>query len=263
MTVIVNPCSICTEDLNIRSKWWCTQNNETIKKLECTHQYHELCINEWLKNHDTCPLCRSIVKNVTQVNKISDNTVININEIDNNREQNKFINKIKNNKKYIVFFILYILLLASAITQIITSLSMINYINEYNNTNNSDNLDVKNKINNINTEIILISVYLGINSLLILIGFLEKHYSKYGLDLQIHLFCSTLVISLTILYILYIVINNNNTIDYIKSFNFTDENEKKLNHFYVKRYFIILIYNAVVATIYSLSFKVMAVTLYT
>ena len=62
MTSIVNQCSICIENLNIKSNNWCKLNtqsnnsNETIKTLECTHQFHTLCINEWLKGNNTCSL---------------------------------------------------------------------------------------------------------------------------------------------------------------------------------------------------------------
>lgn len=42
-------CAICMEDFNL---------NETAKKLPCKHLFHEPCVNEWLKLHGTCPVCR-------------------------------------------------------------------------------------------------------------------------------------------------------------------------------------------------------------
>lgn len=38
-------CTICLED--VRSV-----------PLECSHVFHDKCINKWLKDNDTCPNCR-------------------------------------------------------------------------------------------------------------------------------------------------------------------------------------------------------------
>nr|QBK87194.1 MAG: putative RING finger E3 ubiquitin ligase [Marseillevirus LCMAC201] len=43
-------CSICLS---------CLDNN--IYALKCTHEYHKKCISKWLKDHDTCPLCRTYI----------------------------------------------------------------------------------------------------------------------------------------------------------------------------------------------------------
>ena len=42
-------CTICLEDFN---------ENEKIYGLKCNHYYHKKCIDDWLKKHQTCPLCR-------------------------------------------------------------------------------------------------------------------------------------------------------------------------------------------------------------
>ncbi len=42
-------CAICMEDFNL---------NDEAKRLPCKHYFHESCINEWLKLHGTCPVCR-------------------------------------------------------------------------------------------------------------------------------------------------------------------------------------------------------------
>ena len=41
-------CSICLDEFVI---------NDEINKLECEHKYHLLCINNWLKIKNSCPLC--------------------------------------------------------------------------------------------------------------------------------------------------------------------------------------------------------------
>lgn len=42
-------CSVCWEDFKI---------NELVRKLACSHVYHEDCIVPWLNLHGTCPICR-------------------------------------------------------------------------------------------------------------------------------------------------------------------------------------------------------------
>lgn len=47
-------CSICFEDY--------VENDEVVT-LPCDvrHMFHDSCISEWLKQKDTCPLCKSPV----------------------------------------------------------------------------------------------------------------------------------------------------------------------------------------------------------
>ncbi|KAH8326228.1 hypothetical protein KR067_003842 [Drosophila pandora] len=42
-------CSICWDDFKL---------DETVRKLPCSHLYHENCIVPWLNLHSTCPICR-------------------------------------------------------------------------------------------------------------------------------------------------------------------------------------------------------------
>jgi hypothetical protein len=44
-------CVICLE----------TDTNN-FKLLICNHSFHTICLDIWLINHDTCPLCRTLVK---------------------------------------------------------------------------------------------------------------------------------------------------------------------------------------------------------
>ena len=49
-----NECIICLEDLNL------PQNNTT---LRCNHIYHTMCIHNWLRENNSCPICRHVVSN--------------------------------------------------------------------------------------------------------------------------------------------------------------------------------------------------------
>lgn len=42
-------CSICLEKFKKKEK-------KII--IKCSHEFHKNCIKEWLKNNNTCPLCR-------------------------------------------------------------------------------------------------------------------------------------------------------------------------------------------------------------
>lgn len=50
-------CSVCWEDFQL---------NEQVKKLPCSHVFHNDCICPWLSNHGTCPICRKSL--VTETN---------------------------------------------------------------------------------------------------------------------------------------------------------------------------------------------------
>ncbi|CAH2058040.1 unnamed protein product [Thlaspi arvense] len=47
------PCPICMEDV--------VEGEETAQRLPCNHLFHNDCINPWLRNHSTCPLCRFVI----------------------------------------------------------------------------------------------------------------------------------------------------------------------------------------------------------
>lgn len=69
--ILMDNCSICLEEFNFNEVSIKNGKNENIldqeKKvnlekdislLECGHQFHEECINEWMKKKKECPLCR-------------------------------------------------------------------------------------------------------------------------------------------------------------------------------------------------------------
>ena len=47
-----NLCTICQENMNI----------DTIEYTTCLHSFHATCIEKWLKQHSSCPLCRYELK---------------------------------------------------------------------------------------------------------------------------------------------------------------------------------------------------------
>ncbi|KAL9434440.1 hypothetical protein AB3S75_029142 [Citrus x aurantiifolia] len=42
-------CAICLEEFSVGSEACC---------VGCSHMYHDNCIGRWLKNNNSCPLCR-------------------------------------------------------------------------------------------------------------------------------------------------------------------------------------------------------------
>lgn len=46
---LINECSICLENYEI---------NDKIIILNCTHIFHKRCLDLWLSNNNSCPICR-------------------------------------------------------------------------------------------------------------------------------------------------------------------------------------------------------------
>ena len=46
----IEQCSICLANLIVK---------KDIKILRCLHKFHKDCVNKWLEEKDTCPLCRA------------------------------------------------------------------------------------------------------------------------------------------------------------------------------------------------------------
>ena len=42
-------CAVCLQDV---------EKGEMTSRLPCSHAYHPHCINAWMANHNTCPICR-------------------------------------------------------------------------------------------------------------------------------------------------------------------------------------------------------------
>lgn len=52
-------CTICHEAME--------QYHTIVKPRNCTHTFHAICINIWLANHRSCPLCRRRISLSTQM----------------------------------------------------------------------------------------------------------------------------------------------------------------------------------------------------
>ncbi len=110
-------CSICMGSLKSSKN----------KKLECMHEFHTECIDKWLANNNTCPLCRQIV-DVPLPNKIIDiipennyflptEVVININITEQPRQN--INNRIKCNIHYILFLFCRIVIFGGLFASVI------------------------------------------------------------------------------------------------------------------------------------------------
>ena len=109
----INGCCICLGSLK-DSKY----------KLACKHEFHKSCIDGWLKNNLTCPMCRSHV--VINIPKVKKNKV--------NVQQNTILlpnNDIKKKRLFIFFIITVFLFVISCIFNIYQFFLSNNHINNY------------------------------------------------------------------------------------------------------------------------------------
>lgn len=64
-------CSICAQE-------W--QHGEEVRKLNrCRHYFHKSCVDTWIRDHNTCPLCRT---NIVQTPATNGMGGIGINDVD-------------------------------------------------------------------------------------------------------------------------------------------------------------------------------------
>ena len=55
-------CSICAQE-------W--QHGEEVRKLtRCRHYFHKSCVDTWLRDHNTCPLCRTNIVQTPATNRV-------------------------------------------------------------------------------------------------------------------------------------------------------------------------------------------------
>ena len=55
-TNVDDTCCICLEDLNNENKK--DSINNRIRRTLCRHYYCDICIEQWLTTHNTCPMCK-------------------------------------------------------------------------------------------------------------------------------------------------------------------------------------------------------------
>jgi hypothetical protein len=54
-------CPICLEEQKINEEW---------SKLFCNHEFHYLCLKNWLRINNNCPVCRQPINNLTNSNNL-------------------------------------------------------------------------------------------------------------------------------------------------------------------------------------------------
>ena len=46
----------------------CLEKNNKSRTVKCGHSFHDSCIDRWLSDHDTCPCCRTVLKDTLKFN---------------------------------------------------------------------------------------------------------------------------------------------------------------------------------------------------
>ena len=54
---IMDTCCICLKN-----------DDRDIVELNCSHIYHRECIEKWILESNTCPLCKSSITSITNIN---------------------------------------------------------------------------------------------------------------------------------------------------------------------------------------------------
>jgi hypothetical protein len=65
---VLDQCTVKTFDKNKDQVETCVicqcdyDDGDQVKTLTCQHQFHDDCVMQWLKNHSTCPICKTSLK---------------------------------------------------------------------------------------------------------------------------------------------------------------------------------------------------------
>ena len=38
------------------------EEDDDVKELPCGHEFHSICIDQWLNNHKQCPICKQVIE---------------------------------------------------------------------------------------------------------------------------------------------------------------------------------------------------------
>jgi hypothetical protein len=79
----IHECGICFDDIT-----------DDKKILQCSHVYHNKCINNWLVKSNSCPYCRTDITKIDKITKIFEEVISY--EINWNYSYNKVINNFNN-----------------------------------------------------------------------------------------------------------------------------------------------------------------------
>ena len=217
-------CSICLSDITTEEQ--INKNQEIIKQLNCGHNFHTECINEWTKLNNTCPICRAIIRQYSiQITTENNNTnrynnfiipEIDLNQQNQQNQQRHRLYQQFFTKKTnaIVFLILYIFVIGGYSTILeLTSVFIENFKEENDNTtttiqpitqmrNNTNINDKTNLYYNIDrmVYILMMAIYI-ILLIMIYVRMIFKHKMTT-------VFVSTTIIAFCVnIYYIFIILN--------------------------------------------------------
>lgn len=215
-------CSICLAPIKKNKK----------NELNCNHIFHNNCINEWLKKNNSCPLCRTQIKQKlpkpsVRINADGINIYLPRHYIQVNRNRN--IKKI-----YIILFILICIShFGATIYNLYESIITSNYINDYIKHLNSTELGNHN--HNTNDQYVLVGFDMFYYFFFIIINYYLLNKKQF-IEHCTNNCCSKigLGIFLAILYMTNFIIRfsfNGNLNSYLNDsiFNFDKSYASKLN----------------------------------
>ena len=88
-------CSICLELLESEA----TGEYRIKSLIECGHRFHTVCINQWLINTNSCPLCRTLILRDDDITIIGETNAFNVEtEHQVHRILNRRLNRRRNNR---------------------------------------------------------------------------------------------------------------------------------------------------------------------
>ncbi|KAL3074556.1 hypothetical protein niasHT_034893 [Heterodera trifolii] len=78
--IVENGCSNDDDD-NCAICLGTHETGDKVRTLLCTHQFHSVCVDEWIKKHNNCPSCRAEVFNIDSHGKAKLNKIEHLNQM--------------------------------------------------------------------------------------------------------------------------------------------------------------------------------------